>query len=44
MTSTDALIQIKNVIADYINDTDHWADYFMEQIVDIVNTYEGGNK
>lgn len=44
MTSTEALAQIKNVIADYITDTDHWADYFMEQIVDIVNAYEGGNK
>ena len=44
MTSTEALSKIKNVIADYIADTDHWADYFMEQIVDIVNDYEGGKR
>lgn len=44
MTDTEALSKIKNVIADYITDTDHWADYFMEQIVDIVNDYEGGKR
>lgn len=44
MTDTEALSQIKQVITDYVTDTDHWADYFMERIVDIVNDYAGGKR
>lgn len=42
MTDQELINQIKEVAAQYLTDEDHWSEYFMEQIVDILNTYNGG--
>lgn len=37
MTDSEAINEIRKVVATYTIDTEHWSDYFMELIVDILN-------
>jgi len=37
MSDSEKLDKIKQIVADYIQDTDHYAFYFMEQICDVIN-------
>ena len=37
MSDSEKLEKIKQIVADYIQDTDHYADYFMEQVCDVIN-------
>lgn len=37
MSDSEKLEKIKQIVADYIQDTDHYADYFMEKVCDVIN-------
>ena len=37
LSDSEKIAAIKRVVKDYIEDEDHWADYFMEQVCDIIN-------
>ena len=37
MTDSEFIEQLTDICAKYCEDTDHWADYFMEQVIDLVN-------
>ena len=39
MTDSEFIEQLTDICAKYCEDTDHWADYFMEQVIDLVNEY-----
>ena len=44
MTDTDKIQKIEQIVNNYIEDTDHWADYFMEQVCDVIHdTYNEQN-
>lgn len=36
MTDSEKLEAIKQIVKEYVEDTDHWADYFMEKVVDVI--------
>lgn len=40
MFDSEFVNEIREIAAEYVNDTDHWADYFMEKVVDVVNKYD----
>lgn len=40
MLDSEFVEEIREIVAEYVNDTDHWAVYFMEKVVDVMNNYD----
>ena len=37
MTDSEKIQKIEQIVNMYIQDEDHWADYFMEQVCDVIH-------